>query len=179
LLNADQPLGRRRFPRKSSRVNHFFDRPIWLPLALEGPFWELAGTISGTVRASRTPSFAPPDAADHLACESTFLGVWDDFRERGFESVPLSHFGKFLHATFSGRRPCLAQRRRSDARQPARLRRRVSRSNAISPTSLSPIIVVSRRQPRRAVPALVAGVAASTPDCERGIDPVIALRSEY
>ena len=39
-------------PRKSSPFNHFFDRPTWLPLAREARFWELAGTISGTVRAS-------------------------------------------------------------------------------------------------------------------------------
>jgi hypothetical protein len=51
LLNADQHFGHRRFPRKSPRFNRFLDRPTWLPLALEARFWELSGTISGTVPA--------------------------------------------------------------------------------------------------------------------------------
>jgi hypothetical protein len=101
------------------------------------------------------------------------VGVWDDFREPGFESLPLSHFGKLPPLQrFSARRPHLV--RRVGVLMRANLLdfgRRVSRSNAILPTSLSPKIVVSRRQPRRAVPALVAGVAASTQDSERGIDP--------
>ena len=37
------------FPRKSSRFNHFLNRTSWLLLALEAPFWELTGTILGTV----------------------------------------------------------------------------------------------------------------------------------
>jgi hypothetical protein len=36
------------FSRKSSRLNHFFDRTTWLLLAPEARFGELAGTISGT-----------------------------------------------------------------------------------------------------------------------------------
>jgi hypothetical protein len=40
------------FPRKSSRFNHFLDRPIWLLLAPEAPFWEPAGTILGTASAA-------------------------------------------------------------------------------------------------------------------------------
>jgi hypothetical protein len=49
LLNADQHFGHRVFPRKSSRFNHFLNHATWLLLALEVPFWKLAGTILGTL----------------------------------------------------------------------------------------------------------------------------------
>jgi hypothetical protein len=38
------------FARKSSRLNHFLDRATWLLLALAARFWELTGTILGTVQ---------------------------------------------------------------------------------------------------------------------------------
>ena len=41
--------GHPQFPPKSFTLFHFYDRASWLVLALEVPFWELAGTISGTV----------------------------------------------------------------------------------------------------------------------------------
>jgi hypothetical protein len=37
------------FPRKSSAFNHFLDRASWLLFAPRALFWELAGTILGTV----------------------------------------------------------------------------------------------------------------------------------
>jgi hypothetical protein len=40
------------FLRKSSRFNHFLDRPNWLLLAPEARFSELAGTILGTALTS-------------------------------------------------------------------------------------------------------------------------------
>jgi ABC-type antimicrobial peptide transport system permease subunit len=46
LLIVGQLLGHLRF---SSHFNHFVDRPIWLVLVLDLPFWDLTGTISGTV----------------------------------------------------------------------------------------------------------------------------------
>jgi hypothetical protein len=49
LLNADQHFGPSCFPPKSSRFNHFIDRACWLLLALKASFWELTGTILGTV----------------------------------------------------------------------------------------------------------------------------------
>jgi hypothetical protein len=55
LLNAGQHFGAFMFPRKSSRLNHFLDRPIWLLLALEFLFRDLAGTIVGTVSVKRSP----------------------------------------------------------------------------------------------------------------------------
>ncbi|HXW06872.1 MAG TPA: hypothetical protein VD833_16685 [Vicinamibacterales bacterium] len=49
LLNADQPLGHLRFSSHILVLNHFLDRAAWLLLALDAAFWELAGTILGTV----------------------------------------------------------------------------------------------------------------------------------
>ena len=46
---------------KSSRFNHFLDRPTWLLLALKAPFWELAGTILGTALFRRRRSPNPRD----------------------------------------------------------------------------------------------------------------------
>jgi hypothetical protein len=46
MLRFEEARGRDGvFPRKSSRFNHFLDRPTWLLLALEALFGELAGTI--------------------------------------------------------------------------------------------------------------------------------------
>jgi hypothetical protein len=49
LLNADQHFGHRRFSSQILAFSiTFLDPPIWLLLAPEARFWELAGTISGT-----------------------------------------------------------------------------------------------------------------------------------
>jgi len=53
LLNGN-PSDILSFPPKSFTLFHFYDRASWLVLALEVPFWEFAGTISGTVL-SRQP----------------------------------------------------------------------------------------------------------------------------
>jgi hypothetical protein len=49
LLNVDQHLGHRRFPRKLSRFNHFLDQASWLLLAPQAPLGKLAGTIVDTL----------------------------------------------------------------------------------------------------------------------------------
>ena len=53
------------FPRKSLRFNHFLDQASWLLLALKTRFWELVGTISGTVVTNDQP----------LAVTTCFLDV--------------------------------------------------------------------------------------------------------
>ncbi len=62
----------RRFPRKSSRLNHFHDGASCLLLAPEPRFWELAGTISGTVicgrRRSRTTRSGGLPSSCRTAC---------------------------------------------------------------------------------------------------------------
>jgi hypothetical protein len=69
LLNADQHFGHRRFPRKSFSSYHIADCATWLPLAVIGRFWRLAGTISGTVahelRRSHIWQPDPPDVTRH------------------------------------------------------------------------------------------------------------------
>jgi len=50
------------FPSKSNYFNNFRNRATWLLLALEGLFWQLTGTISGTAH----PSCACPLMSDPL-----------------------------------------------------------------------------------------------------------------
>ena len=55
LLNADQHLGHLRFSSQILAV-HFLDRATWLLLAPKAWFWELAGTISGTLDGRLCPT---------------------------------------------------------------------------------------------------------------------------
>jgi hypothetical protein len=64
------------FPRKSSRLNHFFDRTTWLLLAPEARFGELAGTISGTTPLLRAQTSSRPQ--DVKRTRSHRLPVRDD-----------------------------------------------------------------------------------------------------
>ena len=65
LLNVDQPLGHLRFSLQILTFQAFLDQPTCLQLAPEAPFWELAGTILGTVLTNDQP----------LAVTTCFLDV--------------------------------------------------------------------------------------------------------
>ncbi len=67
------------FPNKSARLNYLLDQASWLQLALRAPFWELTGTISGTVPYAPTVAAVArvecPSPKIHLTPSDRILGT--------------------------------------------------------------------------------------------------------